>query len=392
MDADTPLSTIHAAAPIRVCDLGGWTDTWFAGQGVVLNIAIRPCVEVQLDVYERAARPERIVLHAENYGERLVVDPERLQHDRHALLRATFAEAALPEHLAVEAWVYSDVPAGASTGTSAAVTVALLAALTRARGQPADPAELARRAHAVETKRLGLQSGIQDQISAASGGICLIEMDSYPHARVTQVSVPDATLWELERRLLLVFLGRTHSSSAVHEQVIARLEHEGPAAPQLEPLRAAARSGHAALLAGDLAAFGDAMAANTAAQAALHPALVSADAARVIELARAHSALGWKVNGAGGEGGSLTLLCGPSSAQRRRLIEAIQRQSALFQVIPTALSRSGVRSWATGGNRLLPQAATSVAPLAQRARGMPEVRSQETEVRSQELGASGIET
>ena len=60
------------------------------------------------------------------------------------------------------------------------------------------------------------------------------------------------------------------------------------------------------------------MAANTEAQAQLHPALVGTEARRVIEIAKEHGALGYKVNGAGGEGGSLTLLCGEDSAQRQR--------------------------------------------------------------------------
>ena len=33
---------ITASAPVRVCDNGGWTDTWFGGPGRVLNIAVSP--------------------------------------------------------------------------------------------------------------------------------------------------------------------------------------------------------------------------------------------------------------------------------------------------------------------------------------------------------------
>ncbi len=45
-----------------------------------------------------------------------------------------------------------------------------------------------------------------------------------------------------------------------------------------------------------------AMVQNTEAQGRLHPGLISEDAARIIEIARAHDAVGWKVNGAGGKG------------------------------------------------------------------------------------------
>ena len=49
---------------------------------------------------------------------------------------------------------------------------------------------------------------------------------------------------------------------------------------------------------------------NTEAQRQLHPKLISEEAQRVIEIAHEHGALGWKVNGAGGEGGSVTILSG----------------------------------------------------------------------------------
>ena len=84
--------------------------------------------------------------------------------------------------------------------------------------------------------------------------------------------------WELERRLVLIFLGKTHSSSAVHEQVIAGLEREGDTSPRLEALRHTAERSRDAIYAGDFVAFGRAMIDNTAAQAELHPALVNAEA------------------------------------------------------------------------------------------------------------------
>ena len=39
-----------------------------------------------------------------------------------------------------------------------------------------------------------------------------------------------------------------------------------------------------------------AMVQNTEAQGRLHPGLISEDAARIIEIARAHDAVGWKGN------------------------------------------------------------------------------------------------
>ncbi len=189
------------------------------------------------------------------------------------------------------------------------------------------------------------QCGIQDQLASAYGGVSFIEMFVYPHASVSPVRVPDPVWWELERRLVLVYLGRSHDSSAIHETVIRSLENAGPDSPAIVDLRRTAPRSRDALYAGDFAGLGRAMTESTQAQERLHPALVGGDARRVIEVARAHGALGWKVNGAGGEGGSLTLLCGERSSAKRALVREIEAESPAYRSIPIRLSRHGVRVW-----------------------------------------------
>lgn len=343
--SDEPARLICSVAPIRICDNGGWTDTWFAGHGAICNLAVAPRVEVQLAVFPRDARSHQVLIDAENYGERFALAPGEAGPPAHSLLAAAVAELPPPPDLALEITISSAAPAGCSTGTSAAVCVALLAALDRLTPGALSAHELAYAAHRVETERLGLQSGIQDQLCAAYGGICFIEMHAYPRASVSQLRPPEATVLELERRLLLIFLGRTHNSSAVHERVIAELEAEGAAAPRLERLRRSAYEARDALCAGDLAAFGAAMADCTEGQAALHPGLVSPEARQVIALARAHGATGWKVNGAGGEGGSITILCDRAPGARRRLGQAITAADPRMRVIPISLSPRGVTVW-----------------------------------------------
>ena len=77
-------------------------------------------------------------------------------------------------------------------------------------------------------------------------------------------------------------------------------------------------------------------------QAALHPSLVSDVAARVIDVARAHGAAGWKVNGAGGDGGSVTVMCGAGPGARAHLAPAIERQVPGVRVLHLQLSTTGV--------------------------------------------------
>jgi D-glycero-alpha-D-manno-heptose-7-phosphate kinase len=55
---------ICSSAPVRVCDIGGWTDTWFAVHGKVLNVAVRPAVEVELRAAPAAGRGPAVRIHA----------------------------------------------------------------------------------------------------------------------------------------------------------------------------------------------------------------------------------------------------------------------------------------------------------------------------------------
>jgi D-glycero-alpha-D-manno-heptose-7-phosphate kinase len=310
----------------------------------VFHIAVNPGVRVvvRADAVPMGA-PAPVVLVAENYGDRYAFAPGTRPWVRHALLEAAIESVGVPPGAALEVSVHSAVPPGASTGTSAAVCVALVGALRALWGRSAEPDEVARAAHAVEVDLLGQQSGVQDQLAAAHGGINCIEIPAYPSAVCHRVAASDGTRAALERQLLLVYLGRTHSSSAIHEEVIRGLDRPGSTGRvALDDLRLAAVAARDAVEAGDLAALGGAMRACTEGQRRLHPSLIGLDAQRVIDAAAAHGALGWKVNGAGGEGGSLAILCPPGAEARAAIEAAITQASRAYQVLPTSIAQTGL--------------------------------------------------
>jgi D-glycero-alpha-D-manno-heptose-7-phosphate kinase len=312
----------------------------------VCNIAVYPPVEVRVEVYPRQASAPQVQLETGEGSFGFDVDA---LPGRAPLLEAVMAEAGIPDGVALDVTVASQVPPGAATGTSAAVSVALLGALDLVAGRRRAPIEVARDAHRVEAVRLGLQSGVQDQLCSAHGGVCFIDMPEYPVATVAPVPITGDLWRELERRLLIVFLGRPHRSSEVHEQVIAGLGASGPDAAPLVGLRRVAVRSRDALMAGDLGAFGQTMIENTILQQQLHPSLVSSDAQRVIDAARGGDAVGWKVNGAGGDGGSLTLLTGPDPQLVKRVSAAVSALDRSFSVIPARIARAGLRVWESRG-------------------------------------------
>jgi len=335
---------VNSVAPIRVCDVGGWTDTWFARHGAVFNIAVSPRVEVQIEAIERRTGNERVTIHALNFGDVYSVDPDKIVYGKHPLIEAAIDAMRLPSDRAFRITLHSDAPPGAAAGTSAAVSVALVGALhALSSDAPLLPYEAATLAHRLETEKLGLQCGIQDQLASAYGGINLIEMYEFPHARVHSLRIPDALCWELEHRLATVYVGAPHRSSEVHQKVIADLGPNARDDARLAGMRRLAIRAKDAVVAGAWASLGAVMDENTGFQRALHRDLVCDKFEEIIAISRAHGALGCKVNGAGGSGGTLTILTDGNASTKRRLLTALAEDG--YPSLPTQLSRRGLRVW-----------------------------------------------
>jgi D-glycero-alpha-D-manno-heptose-7-phosphate kinase len=315
-----PILIADVTAPVRIADAGGWTDTWFARRGVVCSLAVRPGAFARVYGGASSSAP-MCTLDVQSFGHRyrfVVADPP----GRHPLLESAIRRWA-PANLDLTVEVGCAVPPGSGVGTSAAVSVALIAALLHARGDTVDRMTVARAAHAVETVDLGQQSGVQDQLAAAFGGALRIDVDAYPHASVRRLAVPAGARTELAERVLTVYLGRPHRSSEIHRAVIDDLEGDAVTAERLlAPLRATAEDAVAALEAGDVDSWADALSRNTAAQARLHAGLVPDRACAVISTAGAAGAIGWKVNGAGGDGGTVTLVAGEDPERLRTALLA----------------------------------------------------------------------
>lgn len=363
-------------APVRVLDAGGWTDTWFARYGSVCHLAVEPGAEVvarKRPLGAGGGEAGSVQLHLPSFNDHYQFPLDEAP-GRHPMLEAALRHWA-PRQCQLDVTVSSPVPPGSGLGTSASVVVALIGALQRLDGAESGPGRVAQCAHEIETVDLGLQSGVQDQVAAAFGGANFVTIAPYPRFEVRPVEVEPGTWDALCRRAITVYLGKRHDSSAIHTSVIERLSGNGASAKAstranakatakanlqeapggffagdahneavnadglMAPLRAAAEQAATALANGDLDAYGEAMVHNTEAQAALHPALVSPMAQQVIDIARQHGAAGWKVNGAGGYGGTVSVL-GPEDPEA--LKRALSAVTALT-LLPLQPSTDGVK-------------------------------------------------
>lgn len=334
---------INAIAPTRICDIGGWTDTWFARRGAVLNFAVYPYVEVQIHVAQRSASPDRILLSVENFGHTYTLNPTHDSYGKHPLIEAAIEVMAFPADTTFRVNIFSDAPPGASMGTSAAVSVALIGALDALTAGRLTPHEVAALAHRIETEKLGLQCGVQDQLASAYGGLNYMDIREFPFTSVSPLQIPNNIWWELEHRLAVIYIGTPHSSSEIHRKVIDSMGENADQDDRLLGLAALATAAKNAVYEGDFVELGCVMNQNTELQRALHPALVSDPFEEIIRIAQTFDALGCKVNGAGGDGGSMTILTDGDMSKKRRLLRALDEHG--FSSLPVYLSRQGLRVW-----------------------------------------------
>lgn len=336
----------HGRAPLRINDIGGWTDTWFARRGKVQNLAIGPPVEIQIKVWANSEKiKKRVRIWAENYGDYFAFDPDNPSSEPHPLLQQAVNLAGVSPKLKLEITIFSPIPPGMSAGTSASVCVALIGTLLYIQGRLIKPNKLASLAHLVETERLKQQCGIQDQLCAAYGGPLFIEINKYPESKVTKIKLRPEIKAELERRLVLIYLGKPHLSTQLHETIIRRLERGEASHFPLRKMAFLAEKAKESLEKGDLALYGEIMVENNEWQRKLGADLISPQAEEVISVAKRFGAWGWKVNGAGGEGGSLTILASPDDNKRRKMVEAIINLGRGIKPMPLYLFPQGFVAW-----------------------------------------------
>lgn len=348
---------VRATAPVRVADVGGWTDTWFGSPGRVCHLAVGPGVTVEARRVEIDRRVDPVLLNAPALGEPYRVGPHpdpatrwgSPMPGRHPLIEHAVASVLdgvdLPAEVGVDVTIASDVPPGASLGTSASVLVALIAALDRLLGTAIDPQAVAELAHRVETMRAGREAGVQDQWAAAFGGAQLLTINPFPSVSRTPVALDAATVAELDARLVTVVFA-PHDSSAVHGDVITDMvtcssDGHDRSRRALRDLSARAGDAAEALGAGELDRWGQVLTEATEAQRRLRAGLVGTAHQRAIDVAAETGAVGWKVNGAGGEGGSLTALTADAAAAGR-LRTAWSATDPSWQVLDLRVQLDGV--------------------------------------------------
>jgi D-glycero-alpha-D-manno-heptose-7-phosphate kinase len=291
--------TFAAVAPVRLDLAGGWTDVPPFSEregGVVVTAAVRLFARAEVRLGGRGFRLVSEDLH----DELEVSDSAGLVRDgRLDLLKAGLR--MLPVG-ACTVTTRSEAPPGSGLGSSGALDVALVAALSSARGESPDPVAIAETACHLEAVEAGIPGGRQDQFASAHGGFLRLDFRD-PDAEVQRLKLDPAFATDLARRMLLCYTSASHFSGTTIARVMRAYEQgDRSVVAAFHGLRDVAESMVPALAAADFAGIGRLLSENWTHQQALDPRMCTEEMARLERALLAAGALGGKAAGSGAGG------------------------------------------------------------------------------------------
>lgn len=330
-------TVFRARAPVRLDFAGGWTDvppfsTREGGAVVNACLALHAHAEVRLG-------GKLIRLVAEDLGQELeCANSGGLVLDgRLDLLKAGLR--MFPVQSAFTLTTRCDAPAGSGLGSSGALDVALVAALTLARGERLAERDMAEQAWYLETVEARIPGGKQDQFAAALGGFQRLSFRD-PDVGSEPITLDPAFAAALERQIVLCYTGRSRVSGATIARVMAAYEGgDRQVTGALRGLKEVAARMAEALRAADLARVAALLAENWRYQRALDAEMCTPEMARLERALAGAGALGGKAAGAGA-GGSMFFLTGDDA---RPVVTAARETGATL--LPVRWVGEGVRAW-----------------------------------------------
>jgi D-glycero-alpha-D-manno-heptose-7-phosphate kinase len=326
----------QASAPLRLDFAGGWTDVPpFSARegGVVVNATIGLYAHARVD-----RGGDGIRLRSDDLDEDL-----RLEHldqlscsGRLALHQAALRMFPLAP---CSITTRSEAPAGSWLGSSGALDVALVSALTRARGETIDSDRTAEMAWRLETVEAGMPGGKQDQWASALGGFRRFTFHD-PAVESEPLRMDPAFLDHLERHIVLCYTGTSRISGKMISRVVGGYERKEPIIVRaFHGMKEVAHRMGDALGSGDPELVGQLLNENWNHQCNLDPGMRTDDMARLERTVAGAGVFGGKAAGAGA-GGCMFFLARSNPGE-----VAAAAVGAGARVLPLAWAPGGVRAW-----------------------------------------------
>ncbi|MCL4486886.1 MAG: GHMP kinase [Chloroflexi bacterium] len=300
-----------ARAPVRLSFAGGGTDlpAYYVTRG---GAVVSTTLDKYFYVFLNVSGDENIQITSSDYRTFYRHDgdlPLMFDGDL-SLPRAILNHFGLVRGISM--FLASEVPPGTGLGSSSTVAVAIIKAVTTARGLYLSKQQIAELACQIEINKLGEPIGRQDQYAAAYGDLNLIQFAA-DGVTVEPVKLSAETRRDLERDTLLFFVGGARPASSILAEQKRSSERSDPQViAALDAVKEMAYQARDLLECGDLKRFGRLLDAGWQQKKRFAGGITNPLIDECYELALANGALGGKLAGAGG-GGFLMVYCEPPS-------------------------------------------------------------------------------
>ena len=345
------MKTVFAKAPLRMALAGGGTDLepyWKEYGGVVLNATIDQYAYCKIEPYECCRRETHWVFKSIDLG----IDEKR---DFYSSDFMNYAYSEGPLKLLINTYqyltyklkrepvkitTYVEAPPGSGLGSSSALVVALIAAITEYYGLPMGEYDIAEDAIEIERKICDLPGGKQDQFAAAFGGFNFMEFLKDGRAIVNPLRMNYKTQNMMELNTVLYYVGKPRKNSRVIENTSKGLESSETVLNATHKIKEACIEYKNALLTGDFEKISELMETYWKSKLETNPHVASPEILDAYDFALQNGATAAKISGAGG-GGHMVLFT--EFEKRHQLVSALEEKEG--RVVPFKFVNHGVDVW-----------------------------------------------
>ena len=345
------MKTVFAKAPLRMALAGGGTDLepyWKEYGGVVLNATIDQYAYCKIEPYECCKRETHWVFKSIDLG----ID-ERRDFYSSDFMNYAYSDGPLKllintyqyltnklEREPVKITTYVEAPPGSGLGSSSALVVALIAAITEYYGLPVGEYDIAEDAIEIERKICDLPGGKQDQFAAAFGGFNFMEFLQDGRAIVNPLRMNYKTRNMMELNTVLYYVGKPRKDSRVIENTSEGLKNSETVLNATHKIKQACIEYKNALLTGDFDKISELMDTYWRNKLETNPHVASPEILDAYEFALQNGCTAAKISGAGG-GGHMVLFT--EFEKRHKLISALEGKAG--RVVPFKFVNHGVDGW-----------------------------------------------
>ena len=333
------MKTVFAKAPLRLAMSGGGTDLqpyWSKYGGVVLNGTIDQYAYCKIEPHDEwvfksvdLGLEESISLSDYHDG------PLKLLINTYQYLTKSLRRSP------VKITTYVEAPPGSGLGSSSALVVALVSAITEYYGLAKGEYDIAEDAIMIEREICGLPGGKQDQFAAAFGGFNFMEFLPDGRTIVNPLRLNYKTQNMVELNTVLYYVGKPRKDANVIVNTSKNLVDNNKVIQATHKIKETCIEYKNALLTGDFDMISQLMNTYWKMKLETNENVASGELIDAYNFALQNGATGAKISGAGG-GGHMILFT--NFEKRHQLITALKKRK-LGRVVPFKFVKHGVDVW-----------------------------------------------